>query len=840
MQQILIIDPDNDRRRELLHLTRGLDHEPLAVDDHDTAIKWLRPAARPDCAAVVLTWSAHEDARRLLMHLDQPEWRDLPVLILIDDVPFTATAWPHHRLRTLCIGWADRKQLPDALERLLAPPPAPTAAEPAPYRPHILLVDDSASARLRFQRLLEREGYRVTVADGPECALRLATETPFDMAILDYAMPDMTGAGLCAALHKLPEGHTPLCAILTAAYEDRLIQESLDAGAVDCMFKNEADQLFLARVASMARDVRMHRQMREKQRQLQGILASVGDGVYGLDRNGIITYVNPAVSRILGYPEAQLLAGITPNDLFHVSDDRCLSEPLHTRYGDSWETTFLRADGNSIEVELTVQPLEIDGRHEGAVIAFRDISERKLLENELKWQATHDTLTKLFNRHYLEEALEAEIARQQQRGGTSALLYLDLDRFKYINDTIGHGAGDRLLVELADALRARVRQSDLLARIGGDEFALLLPDIARDHVFAAADEYRKLLEAFVFRIQGRNYHIHGSIGVAIIDAASGTAGDVLSAADLACHIAKGKGRNMTHVFDNEDSKQHMDRDLGWSRHLHHALRHDTFELVYQPMVALADLPLDEAPADAAEFQAWLAAHGGDEGPLYECLLRLRDGHGRLVSPHVFMPTAERFNLLPDIDRWVLDAAIDRLDAAWADGHPLQLSVNLSGQGLSRPDTLEYLAERLHRLRAPADSLWLEITEGCVIRHLDAARDCVASLRDELGVNFAIDDFGTGYSTLSQLKHLPVDVIKIDGQFVRDIESDPTDIAIVRSIVQIAHASGKRTVAEFVESRSVLRLLQACGVDYAQGFFLSPPRINPPAHPEQPAGARQAH
>ncbi|HEB67419.1 MAG TPA: GGDEF domain-containing response regulator [Gammaproteobacteria bacterium] len=837
MQQILIIDPDNDRRRELLRLVRDLDLEPLAVDDNETAVKWLRPAARDTCAVAILTWTGDESARRLLMRLDQPEWRDLPVLILIDDTPFTATAWPHHRLRTLCIDWADRSQLPEVINRLLAPPPPVSRNEEPPYRPTILLVDDSRSARLRFQRLLEREGYRVRVADGPETALQLASREPFDMAILDYAMPNMNGAGLCAALLRLEEGHRPLCAILTAAYEDRLIQESLDAGAVDCLFKNEADQLFLARVASMARDVHMHRRMRRKQQQLQGILASVGDGVYGLDGNGVITYVNPAVSRILGYPEAQLLAGIKPGDLFQVSDEHCLNEDS---LGDTFETTFLRADGNSIEVELTVQPLEIDGRKEGAVIAFRDISERKLLENELKWQATHDTLTKLFNRHYLEGALEAEIARQRQRGRTSALLYLDLDRFKYINDTIGHGAGDRLLVELADALRARVRQTDLLARIGGDEFALLLPDIDREHIFAAADEYRKLLEEFLFRFQGRSYNIHGSIGVAVIDASSRAAGDVLSAADLACHIAKGKGRNMTHVLDNEDSRQYMDRELGWSRRLHHALRHDTFELVFQPMVALADLPLDEAPEDAAEFQAWLTGHGDGDGTLYECLLRLRDGHGRLISPGAFMPTAERFNLLADIDRWVIDAAIDRLESAWAAERPLQLSVNLSGQGMSRPDTLDYLAERLRRLQAPADSLWLEITESCVIRHLEAARDCITDLREELGVNFAIDDFGTGYSSLSQLKHLPVDVIKIDGQFVRDIESDPTDIAIVRSIVQIAHASGKRTVAEFVESRAVLRLLQACGVDYAQGFFLSPPRINT-NRPEAPSlASRHTH
>jgi len=830
MQRLLIIDPDDDRRRELLRLLRDGGQETLAIDTHDAAGKWLRPANRPRCAAAVITWQGDAGARQLLMDLDQPEWRDLPLVILIADAPFTAAAWPRHRLHTLCLDWEDRRQLPQALARLLSPPPRPSHAPLPPYRPTILLVDDSASARVRFQHLLEQAGYRVQVAATPESALQLARREAFDMAILDYDMPQMTGAGLTAALHKLPADHRPLCAILTAAYQDRLIQESLDAGAVDCLFKNEADQLFLARVASMARDIRMHRDMQRKQQQLQGILSSVGDGVYGLDRHGIIIYVNPAVSRILGYTEAQLLGGITPADLFHVTDPQSLEAPVPV-WGDTFETTFLRADGNAIEVELTVQPLQINGRHEGAVIAFRDISERKLLENELKWQASHDSLTKLFNRHLLETAIDVRIAHHRRHGGASALLYLDLDRFKYINDTIGHGAGDALLVQLADHLRHQARQSDVLARIGGNEFALLLNDIEPERVFAAADEYRKLLEAFTFRHGDRRYPIQASIGVALVDHRSRAAGDVLSAADLACHIAKSRGRNMTHVFDNEDSKHSMNRDLGWSRRLHQALRHNAFELVYQPMIALQTLALDEAPDDTAEFQAWLARQGTERGHLHEFLLRLRGRGGRLISPGSFLPSAERFNLLPEIDRWVLDNAIDRLDEAWANDHPLQLSVNLSGQWMSRPQGLDYLQKRLRRLQAPADNLWLEITESCVIRHLDAARDCVANLRDELGVNFAIDDFGTGYSTLSQLKHLPVDVIKIDGQFVRDLETDPTDIAIVRSIVQIAHASGKRTVAEFVESRSVLRLLQACGVDYAQGFFLSPPRVRPPVTPE---------
>ena len=837
----LIIESRPSRRRELLRLLDVPRDDILILDDFSAALQWLRSPNAPVVRTVILGWPAHtdNDADAILAWLSQPDQLDTAVILLADSPLAAGLSWSESRPNGALLLWSERERLMDTLRLLLREtdvPPAPAT----PPSARILLVDDSPTARFRFRRLLADAGHQVVPTGAIDEALQLASSRPFDLAILDFFMPRMRGSELCARLQQLPATHRPLCIILTAGYSDKVIQASLAAGAVDCLFKNEAEALFLARIATHVRDVHLHQDMQAKHHHLQGILASVGDGVYGVDRAGRITYVNPAVVQLLGYPEARLLAGVTPAELFHVHNpnptsaaktDSQLRKAIEQGQSLTFESRFLRADGNTIDVELTIQPLEIAGRREGAVVAFRDITERKRLEKELKWQATHDPLTRLCNRSYLHDALEHEIQRLKRTNETSVLLYLDLDRFKYINDTIGHTAGDRLLIELADALNSRVRQSDLLARIGGDEFALLLHNIPRDRIFAIAEEYRRLLETFTFQHEGRIYSIHGSIGVARVDRDATSPDAVLSAADLACHIAKGKGRNMTHVYENEDRKHTMDRDLGWLRRLKRAVKKNAFELAYQPIVSLHTLNLDRAPADPADFQIWLQEQAVDLDIIHECLLRLRDRRGQLISPNAFLPTAERFNLMADIDRWVLDTAMTQLETAHQHGHALQLSVNLSGQCMSKADMMTYLRQRLATLAAPTDHLLLEITESCAIRHLPAARSCIEALSRDRGVRFAIDDFGTGYSTLAQLKNLPVHFIKIDGQFIRDIRSDPTDMAIVRSIVQIAHTAGKRTVAEYVESLDVLKRLQACGVDYAQGYFLSPPRLDLPRPPE---------
>ncbi|MES9921729.1 MAG: diguanylate cyclase [Candidatus Thiodiazotropha sp.] len=310
-----------------------------------------------------------------------------------------------------------------------------------------------------------------TVGEGYEKAL----DSRFDIAIIDYFMPDATGDVLCQRLRDDATTTGITTAIITGTYLDKAIKQSLEAGAVECMFKNESDDLFLTRIDAMSRHIRAHKSIEKERERLGGILRSVGEGVYGVNSEGHISFVNPACRRILGYAPDERLIGKSALELFHYTDEdgnpidekKCFLQhtyadgtPLNAR-----ETLFWHKSGDSIPVECTVYPLTIKGKREGTVVAFRDISERKLLEEELRWQASHDALTKPYNRRYFEEQLTQEAGRLKRSKETSALLYIDLDRFKYINDTAGHAAGDRLLVEIAQQLKQRLRSTDLLAPI---------------------------------------------------------------------------------------------------------------------------------------------------------------------------------------------------------------------------------------------------------------------------------------------------------------------------------------------------------------------------------------
>jgi diguanylate cyclase (GGDEF)-like protein/PAS domain S-box-containing protein len=624
-----------------------------------------------------------------------------------------------------------------------------------------------------------------------------------------------------------------MVAVLTSTYLDKVIHSSLAAGAVECMFKNEADDLFRARVASMSRTVRTSKRLEQDRTWLEGILTSVGDGVYGVNTSGVITFINPAARQMLGYDPHIQLIGTHPNELFHITAHENAqaktADLVHIdqaiRYGKELhgvESVFTRTDGTPIQVELTIYPLYIDGLHEGAVIAFRDVSLRKLLEEELKWQANHDPLTKLLNRKYIEDMLEEEVKRLKRSEEYSALLYLDLDRFKYINDTMGHQTGDQLLIEVGTQLQARLRKSDLLGRLGGDEFGILLRNVNETEIFAIADNFRQILDSLSFNREGRSYKVNASIGVAMITPQTSSAGEVLANADIACHIAKGQGRNTTHLYKKDhDNKAAMDLDLGWSARLHHAMQKNTFKLYYQPIVALQELDTNDLPEEPGRLWTYLQDNDLLDYQHYEVLIRLPNSHGEPISPNAFLPTAERFNMMRDIDRWVINAAMQQMSLLGPDYQHVTFAINLSGQSLAPGHLASIIRELMEKYELDPSRFMFEITESCAINDFDTASELIEDLT-KLGCRFALDDFGSGYSSFSHLKRLPVEYIKIDGMFVRDLATDPMDGAIIRSITHIAHTLGKKAVAEFVESAATLRILKECGVDYVQGFYISHP------------------
>jgi len=835
MSKILFIEASATLRHAMSRLFQQHGYDYDAFDEFCVGLEQLvRSGKHYD--GIVIGWPEEttESTDELLTILCEPPFVDVPLIVLAHEADSGKLGWVTGRNQTAFLMWDTFEDTIRTLPKLLnyqVTEPCLDIETDMPIR--VLMVDDSPTARVKFRRLLDSCGYDVDTAASATEAFEKARQSHFDIAIIDYFMPDENGDSLCRKLRNHPQTATIMPAVLTSTYLDKVIQSSLAAGAVECMFKNESDDLFKTRVAAMSRTIRITKRIEQERIHLDGILSSVGDGVYGVNRNGLITFVNPATRQILGYQDDVALIGYHPDTLFHkyesvnsfasTIDSHYLQQSIRDgKELQGIETIFTRTDGTPLQVELTIYPLHIDGVHDGAVVAFRDVSVRKLLEDELKWQANHDPLTKLLNRKFFEDALELEVQRQQRSNEQSALLYIDLDRFKYINDTIGHAAGDQLLIEVGQQLQTRLRKSDILARLGGDEFGILLRNVDQEGVFSVAETFRTVLSGYDFVREGRVYKVHASIGIAMIGKNSLSYGEVLANADIACHIAKGLGRNSTHMFSTEsDNKASMDLELGWSARLHNALQKNNFQLYYQSIIPLAELDLNTLP-DNESVCEYLNRQADNCCTTYEVLLRMHNSHGEPISPNAFLPTAERFNMMREIDSWVINAAIDKMAALGPENSHINFTINLSGQSLDPNLLVPLFKKGIEKHQLDPRRFLFEITESCAINDMAAACGVIEQL-GALGCHFALDDFGSGYCSFSHLKRLPVDYIKIDGMFIKDILNDPMDMAIVRSITNIAHTLGKQTVAEFVESAEVIQLLKECGVDYIQGFYVDKPR-----------------
>jgi diguanylate cyclase (GGDEF)-like protein len=441
-----------------------------------------------------------------------------------------------------------------------------------------------------------------------------------------------------------------------------------------------------------------------------------------------------------------------------------------------------------------------DGRVTHLSGTTRDITEQKAFEHQLSYHAEHDPLTGLFNRNYFQQELERTVARVARNDSPCALFYIDLDQFKYVNDTIGHAAGDRLLVEVSAILSSHVRDGDLIARFGGDEFTLLLYNINKADVMNAADNFRALCDNYTFFEDNRPYNITCSIGVTMIDGQPVPADELLSHADLACNRAKQQGRNRISLYDPKDSeKAGMEADMDWASLVREMLEHDRFQLVYQPIVSV----------DSGEVTD------------YEVLVRMVCDDGQVILPGGFMPAAERFGLIHSVDRWIIKRAITRLGELHAAGHKTGFSINLSGKAFEDDGLLPLIRNWLSDAGLDPSRVTFEITETAAIENIAAAEEFIIALKD-IGCQFALDDFGSGFSSFAYLKHLPVDKLKIDGGFVKGMAHSSVDQAMVESMNQVAHALGKQTIAECVENERTLQLLKQIGVDRAQGNHLGRP------------------
>ncbi|WP_232227547.1 bifunctional diguanylate cyclase/phosphodiesterase [Aerolutibacter daejeonensis] len=550
--------------------------------------------------------------------------------------------------------------------------------------------------------------------------------------------------------------------------------------------------------------LRMSHQYRESEERFRALNELLPALVLLADRkDGQISYANQAARARLG--RARLGQGLAA-----LFEDPAVHEHLVAAGGDdagTVEVALRDAEGQRFWASLSLSPAMLD-EHEQWLMVATDVSEQRQLTEMLSYQASHDGLTELFNRREFERRAELVVESVVVGGPAAALFYIDLDQFKLINDTSGHIAGDQLLIQLATLMHEQLRGGDILARLGGDEFGVLACQVGdREGASLLAERIREHIDGFVFVWEQSTYTISASIGAVMIDHPGLTLKDVMAQADTACYLAKEAGRNRVHFYSEQDDETTRRRsEMEWANRLRWAIDEGRLQLQYQEVRALD-------PSDGGE-------------PRVELLLRFRDEAGRLVVPGAFIPAAERYGLMPMIDRWVIENALANFDRLHPSGDGLALAtINVSGASLEDESLTELILQLLQRYRVAPQRVCFEITETVAVRNLSQVSRFIERLRDA-GCRIALDDFGAGMSSFGYLKNLPVDIIKIDGSFIRDLLNDPMSHAIVRAVTDIGHQRGLQVVAEWVASEEILQALVALGVDYAQGFALHQPTVVP--------------
>lgn len=542
--------------------------------------------------------------------------------------------------------------------------------------------------------------------------------------------------------------------------------------------------------------------LRSSETRYRMLIDQMADAVFTLDLNGRITLVNDCAEQLADVPEDELI-GSDFLALMPATSAAAVAE--HLKEGPSsdlsWtiEVQFGRFEGGTIPVELRAAPITNEsGDVIGTQWVARDIAERKRFEAQLVDMASHDHLTGLYNRRYFETVLEQELADARHSAGCGAVLWLDIDDFKDVNDTLGHRAGDEVLVSLSNHLRKHVRDASVLARLGGDEFALLVPGVGAEEADAVAARLFGAIASYLCTIDGHPIRLTSSIGVVLYPSHGTTVEELLANADAAMYFAKESGRSRVYVYEaDQEWREQVHSRIAWNERITDALQNDKFEVFAQPV-------LDLRKNDIVR---------------YELLIRMRGDGGEIVQPADFLPTAERTGLIRDIDRWMTVQAIRLLEAHRDEEFGLE--VNLSGRAFADAGLLKVIARALAQSDVDPACLGFEITETAAISDVSRAQTFIRTLKD-LGCRFSLDDFGSGFSSFYYLKHLPIDCLKVDGSFIRGLAHNAQDQHLVRGIVEMCRGLGIEVVAEYVEDAEALRMVRELNLDFAQGYFIGRP------------------
>ena len=701
------------------------------------------------------------------------------------------------------------------------------------YRGNILIVDDLPDNLRLLRDTLSVQGYKVRSATTGAMAIRAAQSPATELILLDIKLPDLDGYEVCRQLKSNEQTKDIPIIFLSALNDTSNKVQGFAAGGVDYISKPFQAEEVLARVEIHLTIRRLRQKLQEQNSSLtqeieenqrlkniyfaekelaQVTLKSIGDAVITTDAANIIKYFNPVAESLTGWKSedaeglhlSEVL--IIINETTRESVDNPIVKALEKGriVGLANHTILIARDGTEHCIEDSAAPIrDHQGQVIGAVLVLHDVTESRNLAKKLSWEASHDALTGLINRRGFEQLLLEAIASSQDDNQHHTLCYLDLDQFKVINDTVGHIAGDELLRQVTALIQKGVRANDRLARLGGDEFGLLLSQCPIVEASNIAEKLRHLVHEFRFVWHNKTFIIGVSIGVVAIDQTSQDLMQVMGAADAACYAAKARGRNCIHVYRQDDSellRQRGERQL--ISKISHALETNSFRLYFQKIVSITSQISVER---------------------YEILLRMFDEKEELIAPNEFIPAAERYGLITEIDRWVIQTFFSNYhriceQQGSTDGF---YAINISGASISNNQFLNFLIEQFSLYQVPPDNICFEITETAAVANFDDAQYFMSTLK-QIGCRFALDDFGSGLSSFAYLMNLPVDYLKIDGSFVKNISNDPVSQAIVEGFNAIAHAMSLKTIAEFVEDEDILQKLREIGVDYAQGYAIDRP------------------